>query len=850
MRYLPLLLAMTIASTNLPGQFSEDFKDGEITSNPVWYGDVNDFIVNSDLALQLNAAGAGQSVLYTRTQFPDSIRWEMDLELQFSPSNANRLRILLMADTIVNGIPFNGYYLEIGEDGPDDGISFFSADGGVSEFLAASPGIESDGIIDVSVGVRRSIEGHWQVFWNHNGYLFSILELTDTTFSPDKGRIFGMLCTYTSSRKDKFIFDNIALSVLVHDTVPPVMQMLSISSDSSLQVQFNEPISIEFTEIEIIPGDVSVATLQATGRMLDISFNKSFTDATEYEARIAQVGDTAGNISSTYIESFTYYKTVLPGPTDILINELMADPLPSVGMPEHEFIELFNSSPHRILTSNITLQIGGSAMEIPPVVFNPGDYLVLCPPGSLEEFSRYGIAMEIADWVTLPNSGTGIMITDAAGAMIDYMTYDQNTYHHPERDDGGWSLERVSHYHPCQLEYNWSASSNAAGGTPGTRNSQPQVTDTDIYPPRHLYILYDDQEWMITLVFDEILDQNSAVQYHVTPADLHFTHQTHINTIILTLDEPLDAGRQYAIKMQLVADCTGNTAGDIELNLQAPADLAYGDIRLNEILFDPLPGNSTFIEITNSSTEYLLLSDLLLLSEVNGSIKPGKSQQKLIIPPGRIVALTSNPYSILVTYSPVHPDWVVPFNVPPLSSTSGTVVLRGLNGNLLDSMNYNSDMHHPLLSNPEGVSLERIDPDIPSADTDNWHSASSTVGYGTPSGPNSQNISQKTGDGYYHLENASFSPDNDGHADYMALTFANIPPGYTGTAAIFDLEGRFISWLLQNEILGSSSMATWDGKTTDGSMSGTGIYILMVEMISDSGHVIRRKEPVILVATF
>ena len=46
-------------------QMSDSFDDGDFTQNPTWTGNESDFIVNANLELQLNAAGAGESYLST-----------------------------------------------------------------------------------------------------------------------------------------------------------------------------------------------------------------------------------------------------------------------------------------------------------------------------------------------------------------------------------------------------------------------------------------------------------------------------------------------------------------------------------------------------------------------------------------------------------------------------------------------------------------------------------------------------------------------------------------------------------------------------------------------------------------
>ncbi len=59
-------------------------------------------------------------------------------------------------------------------------------------------------------------------------------------------------------------------------------------------------------------------------------------------------------------------------------------------------------------------------------------------------------------------------------------------------------------------------------------------------------------------------------------------------------------------------------------------------------------------------------------------------------------------------------------------------------GNIIDELVYNEKWHFKLIDNDEGVALERIDYNAPTQQQDNWHSAASSVGYGTPTYKNSQ----------------------------------------------------------------------------------------------------------------
>lgn len=98
------------------------------------------------------------------------------------------------------------------------------------------------------------------------------------------------------------------------------------------------------------------------------------------------------------------------------------------------------------------------------------------------------------------------------------------------------------------------------------------------------------------------------------------------------------------------------------------------------------------------------------------------------------------------------------------------------------------DWQFALIDNVEGVSLERIDPDRPTQDSMNWHSAASTVGFGTPTYRNSQYSIPETGN-EITLSPQVFSPDGDGFNDVLSISYLFDQAGYTANIKIFDSQG-------------------------------------------------------------
>ena len=66
------------------------------------------------------------------------------------------------------------------------------------------------------------------------------------------------------------------------------------------------------------------------------------------------------------------------------------------------------------------------------------------------------------------------------------------------------------------------------------------------------------------------------------------------------------------------------------------------------------------------------------------------------------------------------------------------------------------------------------------------------------------------------------------------------------TINIFDANGRLISPIINNQMIGNDGSTIWDGTSEDGLQLNTGIYIVWMEVFSDNGNVERFKEVIVL----
>ena len=185
-------------------------------------------------------------------------------------------------------------------------------------------------------------------------------------------------------------------------------------------------------------------------------------------------------------------------------------------------------------------------------------------------------------------------------------------------------------------------------------------------------------------------------------------------------------------------------------------------------------------------------------------------------------------------------------DLPAWGDKAGTVVLLNRWYQVIDEFAYLSNMHFPLLASDEGVSLERINPDSPTNDPSNWHSAAEDAGFATPGSYNSQGMSESPATSGIIIEPEVFSPDNDGIDDFVSIRYRFDIPGSVISAWIFDPRGRLICQLSNNRLLGNNGQITWDGTDHSGRRVNTGIYLVYIKLFTLNGQVWEVKKTCVL----
>lgn len=540
---------------------------------------------------------------------------------------------------------------------------------------------------------------------------------------------------------------------------------------------------------------------------------------------------------------------------DIIISELMPDPTPVVGLPANEWIELKNNSTVPVnLQGWRLLDVAGQSGPLPAFTIQPDSFLIVCGTSALTAMSSFGNTVAVTSFPSLDNDGEWIAVKAPDGRIIHAIQYSNTWYSNALKQEGGWSLEMTDTQYPCGGKTNWTASVHPAGGTPGHKNSTA-VPNPDIQPPQ-LLRSYSIDSVTIRLVSDEPLDSlavSAASQYSCNNG-LAIIQAKAVPPLFqevqLTLSSPMQFNNVYIIRANGLTDCKGNRMTNEEVLAGRPGDPATGQLIINEILFNPRPNGDDYVEIVNPSKGVADLSRIFIANRnSSGAVSSVKaiSNTPLYLFPGEYIALTESPDRLSLYYMVRFPDRVLGLASPPsFPDDEGWVVLLNGQGAVIDEVHYLDDWHFKLISNAEGVALERLSSEAVSNDPGNWHSAASTAGYGTPGYANSQSSKQDTLSGSIQISPSVFSPDNDGRDDIALIQYSMESSGFVANLVIFDLAGRPVRRLVRNALLGRTGRWTWDGLDESGRSLPIGQYILMAEWFNLTGKTEQVKLAVVL----
>lgn len=862
MKPIILLLILSIVSV-CNSQIIDDFSDNNFTENPIWNGTDSIFIINEILQLQLNATTSGKAWLSTYYTKTTDFEWRFWIRENFSPSSNNYADIFIYSDNDNLDAAEKAYFLRFGESGSNDVIEFFRK--------------ENDTIISLCRGsdtfVASSFSTHIKVCYNKTeGWEIYIDKKGNGVFSleaetPDNHidnmintGYFGIRCTFSNSNTKRFYFDDIYIGEKIIDSIPPQLISCKVVGDNNIDIHFNEAINKDNASelsnyyLDNQNNNPINIIINENHDYISLEFEDKITEEVQHILYIKEIEDLSGNMAHGITHEFIYYNAK---ENDIVINEIMTDPEPTVGLPAKEYIELYNTTDFPINIDRWRFVISNTEHIINNATIEANEYLLLCHRDSQEQLSVYGKCYPFSTF-QISNSGCYLALVDTNNYIISDLSFDNSWYRDEYKEEGGWSLEQIDPNNPCAGKPNWSSSICGAGGTPGSINS---INANNPIKPKldHINVLYDN---IIEVFFDQKMNIETLQNidnYIITETQSHpsetFVLPNNSNYVELIFDKKFEDNLVYTLNINNISNCNYIIQEDnISVKFGIPSHANYNDIIINEILFDPTSTGVDYIEIYNRSNKTVDISKLLIGSINENFPNPPDTSLKTICQESRI--LVPDSYLLLSTNGDIvkelynsHSDNFININsFPSLPNDNGKVILCNKKKEIIDKMHYSDQMHYDLLIETKGVALERISSENSSLDINNWQSASYITNYGTPGYKNSVSIDyyKEISENEICIMPEIFSPNGDGYDDICSINYEFSYPGYSINIKIFNTKGIMIKDLVYNNLANISGSVYWNGCDNSNHVVEPGIYIIMTEIFDLEGFVKRIKDVVVV----
>ncbi len=291
---------------------------------------------------------------------------------------------------------------------------------------------------------------------------------------------------------------------------------------------------------------------------------------------------------------------------------------------------------------------------------------------------------------------------------------------------------------------------------------------------------------------------------------------------------------------------SGSSPGNENSIINIPS-YNYGDIIINEIMYEPDSTNSEFVELYNNSSNPIELGGLSIEDKKGISFSIFDLSKKLQPDEYFVISADSN---ILGNYTFLENNKNLSIrNISSLGFTNSSklIYLKNFRGNIIDSLNYNKNWHNSNLVETKNISLELINYNTKRNSSTNWSSSVDDFG-ATPGRENSIYVEKLVGGSKLSISPNPFSPDNDGFDDYTFISYKLTQNIAQIRLKIFDSRGRLVRTLANNKPSGSEGTITFDGLDKNKNPLKIGIYIVLLEALNSANTTLEIIKDVIVIA--
>ena len=416
--------------------------------------------------------------------------------------------------------------------------------------------------------------------------------------------------------------------------------------------------------------------------------------------------------------------------SDLVITEIMYNDA-GAGTDQLEYVEIYNAGATAIDLAGYSLtglEFTFAAGDMIAV----GEYIAIAGNPTLMN-DVFGITAYDATGA-LSNSSETITLFDAAGAILDVVTYDDGSGWPTEADGDGPSLILCDANSDNNDPANWIIANNNAGvypaadGTPLFASPGMANVCSDVNPP---FIVEADASDAMTIIvtFSEDVDAVSAGDVANYTGGSFTSAMVSGNIVTLTLAGSLNFDTPYTLTVSDVADLAGNVMmpESVTFVLETPSEIVITELMYN----DAGSGTDTleYIEIFNGGATDIDISGYYF-GGVTFTFPAGT-----MLMAGDYIVTAYSASNMMNTFGVMAMEWAT----GGLSNGGETVTLYDAAGAIIDEVPYSDDGDWPTEADGMGFSLTLCDFNTDNALGSNWGVSGTAAGtyagmalYGSP----------------------------------------------------------------------------------------------------------------------
>lgn len=506
----------------------------------------------------------------------------------------------------------------------------------------------------------------------------------------------------------------------------------------------------------------------------------------------------------------------------IVINEIQFAP----DSPEPEWVEIFN-------TENNDLQLKGFTISDKITTSDPitisieANGFAIITKDSANLIKKYNLNPNFVYETNIPilNNTDDVVRIDVEGITLDSLLYDSKW------GEKGKSLERINYFFPSNESTNWGASTK--GATPNQINSIAKYFDLSIISSSlESNGVNTIIENLGNIISNDVLLELYANDEPITQLTMNGLEPQSDNEYFLDFtDKKYEPKLGDSLSIKIKADMDINQSNNF-YSLFVPNQSKKKDILINEIMYNTNENQFEFVELYNNSKTDIQLSNWFFQDAqdiVNNRFNLIKSN----------VNLHPQEYAILVSDSIAlksfdKSDWErILFTQRKLSlDNSGDIVaLYNEKQQLIDSIGYNDNWNESYLKSTKGLSLEKLNPELESADAGNWKTCTNDRG-STPLMVNSYFYGNKKNENISVNPNP-FSPTSSS-SPYVIIEYQLPFDNALLDCDIYFPDGSKAINIVQSKFVSNKGLLTWNGRDEKNNVYPIGPYVAMIQATDQS----------------